>query len=155
MAYEKLQAYTGIEVIPSDSINIPFPGEVISGAATATTSDKLVNSAGLFISQGVGIGDIIYNDTDGTVCTVTAVDSETELSVSADIFASAETYRVFKANLNNGCALYVGGDGDLKVTTVGKTDLTFIGLTAGQFIPVQIVRVWSTGTTATNIIGLW
>lgn len=56
---------------------------------------------------------------------------------------------------NNGCVLYVGGDGDLKVTTIGGDDVTFVGLSAGTFIPVHVLRVWSTGTTATNIIALW
>lgn len=56
---------------------------------------------------------------------------------------------------NNGCVLYVGGDGDLKVTTIGGDDVTFVGLSAGTFIPVHVLRVWSTGTTATNIVALW
>jgi hypothetical protein len=57
--------------------------------------------------------------------------------------------------VNNGCVVYVGGDGDLKVTTSGGDTVTFVGLTAGMFIPVQVVRVWATGTTATNIVALW
>ncbi len=56
---------------------------------------------------------------------------------------------------NNGCVLYIGGDGDVKVTTTGGDDVTFIGLLAGTFFPVQVTRVWATGTTATNIIALW
>lgn len=56
---------------------------------------------------------------------------------------------------NNGCVLYVGGDGDLKVTTIGGDDVTFVGIVAGTFIPVHVLRVWSTGTTATNIVALW
>jgi hypothetical protein len=56
---------------------------------------------------------------------------------------------------NNGCVLYVGGDGDLKVTTIGGDDVTFVGVLAGTFLPVHVLRVWSTGTTATNIVALW
>lgn len=56
---------------------------------------------------------------------------------------------------NNGCVLYIGGDGDVKVTTAGGDTVTFTGLLAGMFIPVQVLRVWSTDTTATNIIALW
>lgn len=56
---------------------------------------------------------------------------------------------------NNGCVLYIGGDGDVKVTTAGGDTVTFVGLTAGSFVPVQVVRVWSTGTNATDIIALW
>jgi hypothetical protein len=56
---------------------------------------------------------------------------------------------------NNGCVLYVGGAGNIKVTTAGGDTVTFTGVLAGSFIPVQVLRVWSTDTTATNIIALW
>ena len=56
---------------------------------------------------------------------------------------------------NNGCVLYIGGDGDVKVTTAGGDTVTFTGLLAGMLIPVQVLRVSSTDTTATNIIALW
>ena len=56
---------------------------------------------------------------------------------------------------NNGCVLYVGGTGTLKVTTIGGDDVTFVGVLAGTFLPVHVLRVWSTGTTATNIVALW
>tara|TARA_R100001463_G_scaffold1991_1_gene8571 strand:+ start:1200 stop:1466 length:267 start_codon:yes stop_codon:yes gene_type:complete len=56
---------------------------------------------------------------------------------------------------NNGCVLYVGVAGDVKVTTAGGDDVTFTGILAGSFIPVQVVKVFATGTTATNIVALW
>jgi len=59
------------------------------------------------------------------------------------------------ASKNNGCVLFVGGAGNLKVRTVGGDDVTFNGINTGAFIPVQVVRVFATGTSATNIIALW
>lgn len=56
---------------------------------------------------------------------------------------------------NNGCVLYVGVTGDLKVTTAGGDDVVFTGVLAGSFIPVQVLRVFSTGTSAANIVALW
>ena len=56
---------------------------------------------------------------------------------------------------NNGCLLYVGVAGDVKVTTAGGDDVTFTGILAGSFIPVQVLKVFATGTTATNIVALW
>jgi hypothetical protein len=56
---------------------------------------------------------------------------------------------------NNGCVIYIGGSGDLDVTTAGGDRVTFFGLLAGQFVPVQVIKVWATGTSATNIIALW
>lgn len=59
------------------------------------------------------------------------------------------------AGINTGCVVYVGGAGDVKVKTAGGDDVTFSGITAGTFMPVQVIRVFSTGTTATNMIALW
>ena len=56
---------------------------------------------------------------------------------------------------NNGCVLYVGSAGNLREQTVGGDDVTFNNINTGAFIPVQIVRVYATGTTASNILALW
>lgn len=58
------------------------------------------------------------------------------------------------AGVNNGCVLYVGVAGDLKVTTSGGDDVTFKNAPVG-FIPVQVVKVFATGTAASEIIALW
>lgn len=50
--------------------------------------------------------------------------------------------------------LYVGVSGDVKVTTAAGDTVTFVGLAAGVMHPIRVTRVWSTGTTATDIIGL-
>lgn len=50
--------------------------------------------------------------------------------------------------------LYVGTTGNVKVTTVGGLTVTFNTVPVG-FFPVQVKRVWSTGTTASNIIALY
>ncbi len=56
---------------------------------------------------------------------------------------------------NNGNVLYVGTGGPLKVRTAGGDDVTFENVQDGTFIPVQVVRVFATGTSADNIIALW
>ena len=56
--------------------------------------------------------------------------------------------------INNGCVLYIGVSGDLKVTTAGGDDVTFKNVPVG-FFPVQVLKVWSTGTAASEIIALW
>lgn len=55
--------------------------------------------------------------------------------------------------------LFVGGAGDIKVTMIGGSTVdgkvvTFAGVSAGQFLPINVVRVWATGTTATLILAL-
>jgi len=57
--------------------------------------------------------------------------------------------------INNGCVLYIGGAGDLRVLTAGGDDVTFTGVLAGTFLPVQVVRVFNATTTATNLLALW
>jgi hypothetical protein len=56
---------------------------------------------------------------------------------------------------NNGCVLYVGRGGNLRVMTVGGDDVTFFNVPDGSFIPVQVLRVFSTDTTAERILALW
>lgn len=56
---------------------------------------------------------------------------------------------------NRGCVLYIGTGGDLTVLTVGGDEVTFTNFQDGSFLPVQVVRVYSTGTTASDIIALW
>jgi len=56
---------------------------------------------------------------------------------------------------NNGCVLYIGTPGNVRVKTVGGDDVTFTGVYAGQFFPVQVIQVFATGTTAGEIVALW
>lgn len=149
--YQKLQAGSAIPVIPSDTFKIPYL-ELASGSASGTTANKLVDSGALFTEDLVG--SVIHNTTDGTVASVTAVDSATQLTLSADIMASGEAYVIYKTRDNEPSVLYVGGDGDLRVQTAAGNVVTFSGLLAGTFFPVQVVQVFSTGTTATNIVAL-
>ena len=54
------------------------------------------------------------------------------------------------------CVLYVGGAGDVKVTTAGGDDVVFEAVNAGTFLPVQVIKVWDAGTSVTAaIIALW
>ena len=55
---------------------------------------------------------------------------------------------------NQGC-IYVGGTGDVSVITAGGQTVTFSGVPAGSFLPMQVKRVRSTGTTATLILVLY
>lgn len=50
--------------------------------------------------------------------------------------------------------LYVGGLGDVAVVTQDGSAVTFTAVPAGTYIPIGLQKVMSTGTTATNIVGL-
>lgn len=58
-------------------------------------------------------------------------------------------------NLANVSVVYVGVTGNVKVTTANGDVVTFTGVLAGSVIPVQVLRVWSTGTTATTMVGIY
>lgn len=51
-------------------------------------------------------------------------------------------------------AVYIGGDGNMRVTMKNGGVVNFVGVTAGSMYPISIIRVWDTGTSATNIVGL-
>tara|TARA_R100000655_G_scaffold1110_8_gene4482 strand:- start:3480 stop:3947 length:468 start_codon:yes stop_codon:yes gene_type:complete len=155
MAYLKLQVSKGIAVSPSDSTPLPNPEFIMTtGTTTATTASKLVDSGAAFTTT-VEVGNIVINTTDNTMTNVTAVDSDTTLSVADDIFTTGEDYTIYKQAEKGGAILYVGGSGNIKLDTSSGSTLTFNGLNAGTFVPVQTVKVYNTGTTATNIIALW
>lgn len=53
-------------------------------------------------------------------------------------------------------ALWVGGAGNIKVDMVGiGTAITLSGIPAGTLLPIRVKRVYSTDTSATNIISIW
>jgi len=53
------------------------------------------------------------------------------------------------------CVLYSGSGGDIRVLTAGGDDVTFTNVAAGAFLPVQVIRVFASTTSATDIIALW
>ena len=60
------------------------------------------------------------------------------------------------ANLTTPGSLYVGGAGNIRVDTVGGSeDVTFISVDAGTFVPIEVKKIYASGTTATNILVLW
>ncbi|MEE9149971.1 MAG: hypothetical protein V3U27_21545 [Candidatus Tectomicrobia bacterium] len=64
-----------------------------SGTASATSTGKLEESGQNFTST-VSVGMVVRNTTDTTYAHVTAVDSDTVLSIDADIMENLETYTI-------------------------------------------------------------
>jgi hypothetical protein len=52
-------------------------------------------------------------------------------------------------------ALFVGGAGDARVRMLGGDVVSFASLQAGSLLPIRVVQVLATGTTATGLVGLW
>ena len=111
-----------------------------SGSATATTSNKLTDSGQNF-STTVQKRDVVVNTTDGTYAFVSAVDSDTALSLvnyanvsggspANDIMASGEKYEIHRPVL-------------------------FQNVAAGSILPIEVDRVWALATTTTDIMLLY
>jgi hypothetical protein len=156
MATQKLQVGRAFRVtIFSNDVDIPFPALSASGVATgATFGNILEDTTANFIQGQINPGDIVYNPSVGTADIVVGVISSTEIELASGGFAPGDDYVIYAGNNHQGCVLYVGGSGDLEVQTVGGDNVTFFGVSAGQFIPVNVMKV-RTGTTASDILALW
>jgi hypothetical protein len=100
---------TNINILPTLTGNIKFSyliqceqdvspydssDNIDSGTTTSTSANKLVQTGQNFLTT-VSVGMIVRNTTDGTEASVTAVDSDTTLSLSSDIMTSGEKYVIY------------------------------------------------------------
>ena len=53
------------------------------------------------------------------------------------------------------CVLYSGSGGDIRVLTAGGDDVKFVAIPPGTVLPIQVIRVFSSGTSALGILALW
>jgi hypothetical protein len=79
---------------------------------------------------------------------------------SGDIAASARRGFAITANDSNDLtaetrAIYVGGAGALRVVLVSGDEVSFAGLPSGTLLPIRAIRVKATGTSATQLLGLY
>jgi len=177
------QPIKAIQVRIDNNINIPQPGSYISGTNAAglpgnTITDLSANFLGVSnpgntgFSNKVNIGDVVYiDDPLGTpiAAVINEIVSNNEIKVSGVLISGTSTYKIYRANGGytvlgaqpvtglEGYSLYVGGTGggELSVIPAGSSDpVIFKGLTAGDFIPLRVVRVNSLGTDVTDILAL-
>jgi hypothetical protein len=88
--------------------------------STDTTTDKLVDSSGDFITKGVEAGMIVALRDLSDFAVITAVDSATELSVDKDIFPSGTNYSIMNGfavgdSISKGTAVLDGSAGQVMV----------------------------------------
>jgi len=161
MATQKLQASRALKVIPSDNALIPSINLMHQGANTSTGTNLLISVAANFITDNIQAGDVVYNLTDSTAATVVSVQSQTQLTMNANIFATGgKSFAIYQQSGasglgNQGCVLYVGGAGIISCVTSGNDAIDFQNVQGGVFFPVNVIKINSSVTTATNIIALW
>ena len=160
--YSKIQLNTAnaIKVIASDTVPIPDPNSFTVSSATgdASTQDKFSDANQTFLTS-VNVGAIIYDSTDVRAYRVTKVDSDTVLSVTPSIVGASATvsYKIYNA-ATEGCVLWVGSDTsslqvdttyvDIDVVTVGNNTVEFENAKLGEYLPVQVLQLKETNTTA-------
>jgi len=57
--------------------------------------------------------------------------------------------------LDQGVSVYVGGAGNVAITDMAGTVITFTAPPVGSTLPVRARKVMATNTTATLLIGCW
>ena len=55
-------------------------------------------------------------------------------------------------NLREPSVVFVGSAGNVRVLTAQGSDVTFTGVLGGSVLPVQVIRVFATNTTATGLV---
>lgn len=74
---------------------------VASGAADTDQADKLIDSGATFITAGVEVGTYVYNSTDSTWAIVASVDSETQITLRADLKSGSVVTDLFPLGSEN------------------------------------------------------
>ena len=89
---------TGVPAAALYNIYMPEFTKVKNGYGTAdgTAANKLILSTATFILDGVEVGDVVFDITGGAQTTVTALDSNTQLSVADDIFVGGDNFLIMK-----------------------------------------------------------
>ena len=148
-----------LTVIPSDDYNLPQPGLLKAGAATAgSNTTTLVDSAAEFtnaetntLGYNIRGGDIIYNITQGVSYQVVKVVNDTSITITTAgvAIAATDVYQIYKGNVagSEGYSLYFGTTGDVKVTDASGNITTINNVPAGKIIDLQVVKVFASVPT--------
>jgi hypothetical protein len=158
MKFLKTHYGRAIDVIPSDTVNIPNPSGL---GTTGTTDDEAANqlkdnSANFTTNL---LGAIVVNTTNNTIANVIGFLNSGILILDADIFTTGDGYAIYNSDNNQGCAIYIpaGTPGNLTVLTVGGDiiEFKFCGdSNASSILPVNVLKVFDR-TELTNLVALW
>jgi len=166
MAYQRLQVNNSIDVIPSDTVPIPDPATfALEQSNTDMSAPGIVTGTG-FENKGIQQGAILYAQTSQKAYTVVSVDSDTQLTVTPSLAATAIEYITIFNSATLGASLYVSTLGDVSVQMAsqrnqpdaalgGINPAVFYNVAQGSFMPILVTRVNDTLTTSTNIKALF
>ena len=146
----------------SDTVNLndPIKTYTLTAFGYDGTNSTLTASGATFISDGVQPGDVAYN-VSLTLAggRVLAINSETQIVVAGVIASAVGTQFPILKGSSESAVLYVGTtpstNAKIKVRTSGGDDITLHNPPEGSFLPVQVKRVFLTGTTVTDVLALF
>lgn len=86
--------------------------------------------------------------------------SNTFQALNAEIITPSDTQDLTLSGgaivpTETGACIYVGTAGNLTVTMLGGQKVIFYNIANGSFLPIQVKKVWATGTTASNLLSLY
>ena len=146
-----------IHQVKSDSIQ--DKGTLI-GTYTSTTFglDKFIDSGATFITDGVSVGDVIVNDTNGDHSLVVSVDSETVLTVEnwhhSEDSNVGDTFRIGSSNGTGAVFVHIK-NGQQKDGTELTEFILMNGTTnvptVNTYFRITRVHVHGVGTNKTNV----
>jgi len=169
MANLKLQASRALLVIPSDNCRIPSPNLMTQGTLGSVGASTIVDPSAQFVTTDasgntiytVNPGDVVYIYGTGEAATILQVINATTLALNAPIGVVGQDYKIYLQGPmsgygnNDGCVLYIGVAGNIAVDTLAGDNVVFENVIGGSFFPVNLGKIYATGTDAENIIALW
>lgn len=150
-----------MDVLLSNAIdNINLNDVAVSSTASVGSGGTTLIDVVAAPFDNVAVGDLIFNGaTSPNVATITQVISNQHIKLSNDISVTAGVPYSVLTRSTGPATLYVGTVGasaTLKVRTAGGDDVVLDNLVQGTTIPLQVVRVYDTGTTnVSNIVALF
>ena len=159
MKFLKTHYGRAIPVITSDDSNIPNPaGRGVEGTTTSSATGVLIDSSKTFTTNLLGA--IVVNETSNEIANITGITNSTTLVIDNNIFSSGDSYAIYNSVNNEGCAIYIPAQAsaNIKVLTVGGDVITFKRCgdsSSHTILPVNVVRVFRTGTSLTDLIAIW
>lgn len=160
MKFLKTHYGRAINVIPSDTVNIPNPaGLGLEGLCYVHQLNKLTSETPVFTTNLLGA--IVVNTTTNSIANVIGFEGDNKLLLDADIFTNiGDGYAIYNSDNNQGCALYIpaGAFGDLKILTVGGDIISLKGCgdsNASIILPINVLRVFAAGTNLENLVAIW
>ena len=161
MGYQKLQVgrITAMDDKQSDTEDTVNLNDVINTyTRTSGGAGGVINDTGAtFITDGVKIGDLVFKPGTASLGSrVIEVNTETQIKIATPSISVGNTFTILSKS-EEPAVLYIGTSSsqNLKVRTSGGDDITFHNVVQGTFLPVQVKRVYDTGTTASDILALF